>query len=135
MGRTPQDITGRELAVLQLLWDHGPATIRQLTDQLYPDGGPAKYATVQKLLERLEEEGHVRRDRSASVHIFAAVIGREELIGRRLRDVAEKLCDGSLTPLLTHLVRTTRLTEQERRELRSLIDELDQRSKPRNPRR
>jgi predicted transcriptional regulator len=135
MGRTPQDITGKELEVLQLLWDHGPATIRQLTDQLYPDGGPAKYATVQKFLERLEEDGHVCRDRTASVHIFAAVIGREELIGRRLRDMAEKLCDGSLTPLLTHLVRTTRLTEQERRELRSLIDELDQRSKPRNPRR
>ena len=50
---------------------------------------------------------------------------RDELIGRRLQDVAEKLCGGSLTPLLTHLVRTRRLSARERQELRDLIDELD----------
>jgi predicted transcriptional regulator len=47
------------------------------------------------------------------------------LIGRRLQAVAEELCGGSLTPLLTHLVRNKKLTARERRELRSLIDELD----------
>jgi predicted transcriptional regulator len=51
------------------------------------------------------------------------------LIGRRLQDVAEKLCGGSLTPLLTHLVRTRRLSARERQELRDLIDELDTRGK------
>ena len=54
MARTPQDVTDAELAVLQILWDGGAATIRQLTDVLYPGGGTAQYATVQKLLERLE---------------------------------------------------------------------------------
>ena len=58
-------------------------------------------------------------------HTFAAAVGREELIGRRLREVAEKLCGGSLTPLLTHLVRARRLSARERQELRQLIDELD----------
>jgi predicted transcriptional regulator len=125
MARTPQDVTDAELAVLQVLWEGGPATIRRLTEVLYPGGGAAKYATVQKLLERLEEDGHVRRDRSSAAHTFAAVIGRDELIGRRLREVAEKLCGGSLTPLLTHLVRARRLSARERRELRQLIDELD----------
>src|SRR5262249_13780459 len=56
---------------------------------------------------------------------------RSELIGRRLQDVAEKLCGGSLTPLLTHLVRTRRLSPRERRELGDLIDELDQIAKRR----
>ncbi|HVS39936.1 MAG TPA: BlaI/MecI/CopY family transcriptional regulator [Gemmataceae bacterium] len=125
MARTPQDVTERELAVLQALWDEGPATIRRLTDLLYPGGGAAHYATVQKLLDRLEAKGCVRRDRAGSAHSFSAALGRDELIGRRLRDVAEKLCGGSLTPLLTHLVRTRRLTANERRELRSLIDNLD----------
>jgi BlaI family penicillinase repressor len=54
--------------------------------------------------------------------VFAAALGKEELIGRRLQDVAEKLCGGSLTPLLTHLVRTRRLSAKERRELHDLID-------------
>src|SRR6266700_6046752 len=125
MARTPRDRTERELAVLQALWDGGPATIRRLTDLLYPRGGAAHYATVQKLLDRLEAKDCVRRNREASAHTFSAAIGRDELIGRRLRDMAEKLCGGSLTPLLTHLMRTKRLTADERRELRSLIDDLD----------
>src|SRR5262249_49466344 len=132
MARTPQDVTDAELAVLQALWDGGPATIRHLTDALYPGGSAAQYATVQKLLERLEGKGCVVRDRRPAAHAFAAAIGREDLIGRRLRDVAEKLCGGSLTPLLTHLVRTRRLSSRERQELRALIDDLDQKSKGKN---
>jgi predicted transcriptional regulator len=119
-------VTGSELVLLNALWEGGPATIRQLTDVLYPEGGgTGGYGTVQKLLDRLEAKGFVRRDRTSPAHTFEAVVRREELIERRLTDVAEKLCGGSLTPLLTHLVRTTRLSEQERRELRELIDELD----------
>ena len=118
-------MTERELAVLQALWDEGPATIRRLTDVLYPGGAAAQYATVQKLLDRLEAKGCVRRDRAGPAHTFAAALGRDELIGRRLRDMADKLCGGSLTPLLTHLIRTRRLTADERRELRWLIDNLE----------
>ena len=129
MARTPQDVTDTELALLQILWDSGPATIRQLTDVLYPRGGAAQYSTVQKLLERLETKGCVRRERTPPAHTFMAAIAREDLIGRRLRDMAEKLCGGSLTPLLTHLVRTKGLSSRERQELRDLIDELDSKGK------
>ena len=129
MARTPQDVTDAELAVLQVLWDEGPATIRRLTDVLYPAGGAAQYATVQKLLDRLEAKGYVGRRRTGAAHLFSAAVPRDELIGRRLQDVAEKLCGGSLTPLLTHLVRTRRLSARERQELRDLIDELDTRGK------
>jgi predicted transcriptional regulator len=130
MARTPQDVTEYELAILQVLWDCGPATIRQLTDVLYPQGGTAQYATVQKLLDRLERKECVQRDRGGAAHRFSAVIGREELLGRRLQDMAEKLCGGSLTPLLTHLVRTRRLSDRERQELRNLIDDLDDQDTP-----
>ena len=129
MARTPRDVTDTELAILQLLWDGGATTIRLLTDTLYPGGGTAQYATVQKLLERLEAKRFVRRDRAGAAHTFAATIGRDALIGRRLQDMAEKLCGGSLTPLLTHLVRTKRLSERERQELRALIDELEPKDK------
>jgi len=125
MARKPQDVTDAELDVLTALWDGGPATIRKLTDRLYPSGGVAQYATVQKLLERLELKGYVRRDRSASVHVFAATVAREDLIGRRLRAIADKLCGGSLTPLLSHLIQSRPLSPAERRSLRLLIEELD----------
>ena len=126
MIRDPQDLPDAELAVLQTLWERGPSTIRQLADALYPAGTDAHYATVQKLLERLESKGCVSRDRSSWAHVFTATLDRNELIGRRLQAVAEKLCGGSLTPLLTNLVRSKRLTSKERREIRKLMDELDQ---------
>lgn len=124
MARTPQDVTDAELAVLQALWEHGPLPIRRITDVLYPDGRTSFYATVQKLLERLEAKEYVSRDRSTGVHVFAAAVGRDELVGRRLRQVAEKLCGGSWTPLLTHLVQNEKLSDKDRKALRELIDEL-----------
>lgn len=122
MARTPQDVTDAELSVLQALWDSGPATIRILTEKVYGQDGASAYATVQKLLDRLETKGFVDRDRSSGVHVFRPSIDREELIGRRLRAVADTLCGGSLTPLLTHLVKTDHLSETDRRLLRELID-------------
>jgi predicted transcriptional regulator len=129
MARTAQDITDAELAVLQVLWDQGRETIRELTDTLYPSGTGVHYATVQKLLERLEGKKFVKRDRNAWPHRFEALLGRDDLISRRLQLTADKLCDGALAPLLTSLVRETRLSPEERQSLRSLLDDLDQETK------
>lgn len=131
MAQIRRDVTDAELAVLQVLWDREALTIRDLTEELYPDGGVAHYATVQKLLERLEKKGCVTRTRRRRAHVFAAAIGREELIGHRLQAVADKLCEGSLAPLLTHLVKGRRLTREERRALRQLVSDLDQRARRR----
>src|SRR5262245_47642107 len=110
------DVTEAELAILQAMWESGPATIRQLAERVYGEGGTSAYATVQKLLDRLQSKGVVERDRGESVHVFRARIDREELIGRRLRAVADTLCGGSLTPLLSHLMRAKALSEEERNE-------------------
>jgi predicted transcriptional regulator len=137
MDRTPtpprdelKDVPDAELKVLEALWDRGPATIRQLTDVLYPGGADAQYATVQVLLGRLQSKGYVGRDRSTHAHRFFAVMDRDtlvnQLVGQRLRAMAERLCGGMMAPLLTHLVKAEALTPQERQELRHLIDELDQ---------
>jgi len=134
MARTPQDVTDAELAVLQVLWEQGPATVRQLSDVLYPGSRPSQVATVQKLLERLEAKACVVRDRRAAVHVFRAALDRDALIGRRLQELAEKLCGGSLTPILTNLVRVQRLTPREHQELLALIEQLDPRSKSKRER-
>lgn len=134
MPRTAQDVTDAELAVMQRLWDDGASTIRQLTEELYPGGGTSNYATVQKLLERLESKGNVRRDRRAAVHVFSATINRDELIGHRLQSIAEQLCNGSMAPLVTHLVKAQSLSAAERQSLRELIGELDGPAKRRSRR-
>jgi BlaI family transcriptional regulator, penicillinase repressor len=121
-----ENVTDTELAMLDILWKEGPSTIRRVTERLYPNGKFSEYATVQSLLQRLEAKGYVARDRSAFVHVFRAKVQRSEVIGHRLQDVADKLCEGSLTPLLLQLAEGTQLTEEQREILRKLLDELSE---------
>ena len=124
MGRKRQDVTDAELAIMEVLWDQGPATIRQLSDELYPAGTLSDYATVKKLLARLEAKGCVRRNRRNLAHVFEPSISHDELIGRRLQALADNLCGGSRAPLLMHLLRTEQLTAKERQELHAVLDGL-----------
>lgn len=124
-----RDVSNAELAVLRVLWEHGASTARQVVEVVYPAGRPADFSTVQKLLERLEIKGCVVRDRNARPHRFGATISQTDLIVRRLRSVADKICDGSLTPLLTLLVRDDRLTAKDRATLRELLNEGEPKSK------
>ncbi len=119
------DVTETELAVLKALWRRGDATIRELTDELYPGGGTAHYATVQKLLERLAGKGCVSRRRRGRVNVFRAEVEREALISRRLQATANSLCEGSLTPLLTQLAGSTRLSTADVAALRRLVERLE----------
>lgn len=125
MKRSRSNVTDTELAVLKLLWQDGPATIRRLTDELYPGGATAHYATVQKLLERLQAKSFVKRRREGRVHVYEAAVERPELIATRLKETADKLCDGSLTPLLTQLVSSRELSEEDRAALRELLERFE----------
>ena len=132
MRRFPSDVTDTELAMLEVLWQEGRATRRQIADDLYPGGAAAHYATVQKLMERLEEKGYVKHSRQKGVLVYTARVDREELLNRRLREVAEKLCGGSLTPLVMNLVRSEPLTAGELDELQAFIDAQRRRGKPKD---
>jgi predicted transcriptional regulator len=132
--RSRKGVTDAELDVLKVLWERGPSTIRRLTDRLYPDGGTAHYATVQKLLERLEAKSFVKKRLRGRANVYSATVDRNALIVDGLRETADRLCEGSMTPLLTHLVSTARLSGEELARLRDLVDRLDRRKGPRGRR-
>lgn len=125
MARAPQDVTDAELAVLEVLWQRQSATVREIAEQLYAGCNPSQHATVQKLLERLAGKKCVRRNRGNWPHTFEPVVKREDLIGRKLQQTADRLCEGSVQPLLMHLVKAGRLSAEERRGLRDLLDQLE----------
>jgi predicted transcriptional regulator len=122
MGTTRPNVPDAEWAVLEALWEKGPATVQALMESLYPDGGASKYATVHRLLERLEEKGHVARDRGTGVYLFRAVADREALLGRQFEALVDRMCGGSLQPLLSHLVRSKRISPEDLRSLLDLVD-------------
>jgi len=129
MGQTPAHITDGEWAVLQCLWDRGPASIRELARALYPRGGASEYGTVHKFLERLEDKSCVRRRRAEGVYVYEASVARDDIVGRELEALMKKM-GGSLQPLLTSLIRVKGLTPQELRELLDLVEQPESRRKP-----
>jgi predicted transcriptional regulator len=124
MGKLPWEITEYEMLLLTELWQRPSATVPELTEAVYGNTTPALLATVRKLLDRLEEKGCVSRDRTRWPHHYMAAVKREELASNRLQATADELYDGDLAPLLTHLVRSERLTAADRENLRKVLDEL-----------
>ena len=130
MGRTLPHVPDAELAVLQLLWERGPLTVRRVADVLYPGGGPSEYATAHRLLERLEEKHYVTRQKAEGVYLFRAALDREAVLGQQLETLVERMCGGSLQPLLSTLVKSKRLSAEELRELLALVEKESQPKKP-----
>ena len=130
MARPPaEDVTNTELTILQVLWDQGEATRRQIADVVYPGGSEAHYATVQNLLGRLERKGFVRSNRNGNVLVFTATVDRDELIRRRLQGLADKLCGGAAAPLIMNLVRSQPLSAAEVEQLSTFLREQRRRLK------
>ena len=114
MAKPAPHVTDAEFAVLAVLWDDANRSCPRVDGRrLYPACTLADVATVQKLVQRLEKKGLVRRDRSERVHRFSAVLPRTQFAGQQLSQLAEKLSGGSLTPLLVHLVENNRLNRRE----------------------
>ena len=118
-----QDVSEAELAILEVLWSRQQATVREICREVYEDDSFSKYQSVQKLLERLEKKCCVKRRRTKPAHTFMASVDRDRIIARRLEQVANSLCSGSLTPLLMHLAGRAKLKPNEREDLEKLIRE------------
>jgi BlaI family penicillinase repressor len=117
-------VTDGEMAVLEVIWKRGDPTSRDIAHAIYDEVTDSKLASVQKLLERLEAKGCVSRDRRERAHRFAALVSREEILADRLRSLADQVCEGSLAPLATALLRSGDFSAEDRDRLRRLIDEL-----------
>jgi len=117
-------ITDGELSILQVLWQRGEPTTREITAAVYEEVTDSKMASAQKLLERLEAKGCVQRDRSQRAHRFRPLVSHEQFLRSRLEALADRLCDGALAPLVTTLLRSAGLSRSERDQLRELAGDL-----------
>ena len=121
MAKQRRSITDAELAVLKVLWDEGTLTAKAITEMLYPKCSESDFASVHSFLQRLERKGLVARDRSSFVHEFRAAVTRTDVAGQELEALADRLADGSMAPLLLHLVEGKQLGKKEADEIRKLL--------------
>jgi predicted transcriptional regulator len=118
-------VTDVELSILQFLWEREEASTREITLFLYNEISGSKMSSAQKFIERLENKGCIERRRiKKRIHRFRALATQEQYIQARLQVLADRVCDGTLVPLATSLVRSKGLTKKEREQLRKLISEL-----------
>ena len=119
MLRKPPRLARLEWHVLEALWTHGKASIREI-QEFFPEPRPA-YTTIQTTVYRLETKGAVRRVRKISnAHIFEPLVARD--IGRhRLLDEILSLFGGRAQPMMAQLAEAGKLTLEDVRELEKTI--------------
>jgi BlaI family transcriptional regulator, penicillinase repressor len=119
-------LSDAEMDVLKVLWDQGPATVRQVNETLRARGRTWAYTTVQTLLQRLQAKACVSVETGGLAHVYRPSASREELIRDRLRVVADQLCEGLPAPLVLALVQGNPYSADEIARFRALLDQLEE---------
>jgi BlaI family penicillinase repressor len=113
-------LSGREMDVMNVLWDRGSATVSEVLDEL-PD--ELAYTTVLTILRRLEKKGHVGHDADGKAHRYLPLVLREEAQDSALQRVTRKLFLDSPGLLMSRLLSKGTVSDEQLRELRTLVDE------------
>jgi BlaI family penicillinase repressor len=122
MARPPaKELTQRELQIMQLFWKQGEMTAADARDALAQAGLDLAYTTVATLVKILVEKEFLRQINAERPFRFVPVRSYEDVSGRLLGDLVERVFDGSRELLLTRLVEQKRLTAKERALLEQLL--------------
>lgn len=116
--------TDAELAILNVLWDRGPSTVREVQDGL---GGEARtgYTTALKLLQIMLDKGLVERDESARAHVYRAAATRATTQRGLVGDLLERGFGGSAETLLLRALEAKRTPPEELERIRAMLDRLE----------
>lgn len=114
--------TPAEWDILQVLWKHGPQTVREVHDAL----GAGGYTTTLKLMQIMLSKGLLVRDDSARAHVFSPALPREQMQGRFLEDVLPRVFGGSAAALLQGALNGAKPSAEELAAMRRLLDEYEE---------
>ncbi len=116
--------TDAELAILRVLWERGPSTVRQVFEVLSAERDLG-YTTVLKMLQIMDEKGLVRRDDSDRTHVFSSRQTQSQTQQHMLTDLLDKAFGGSAKSLVMQALATRRASREELEEIRRLIDQAE----------
>jgi BlaI family penicillinase repressor len=120
----PESISEAESAVLEVLWDKGTATAEDVLAVLAKPRGWQE-STVKTLLGRLLKKGAVRAHKDGRRFIYSPTLAREEWLSSESESLLNRLYGGRVAPLVAHFSRHRKLSKRDVRELKRLIEELD----------
>lgn len=121
-GRKTLAITDRQFAALQIFWEQGPLTVRQLMEHL-PRGDRQPYTTVLGLLQNMEKAGLVTHREEGLTYRYEPAVSRHQATGELLRDFLTRFFRGSAEALVLGLVDTQELRPEELREIEAKLSQ------------
>jgi predicted transcriptional regulator len=120
---TPPRPTEAELAVLRVLWDRGPSSVREI-HQTLAGRKDTVYTTTLKIVQKMHEKGLVVRDDSRRSHVFAAAFKAEQTQRQLLRDLVDRAFAGATSRLVVRALEEKRVSPAELAEIRGILDQL-----------
>jgi BlaI family penicillinase repressor len=118
--------TASELEILQILWNRGPSTVRDVHLVLtLNQGKPIGYTSVLKLMQIMTAKGTVRRNEQQRAHVYEAVHPAEKTKRQLATDVLQRVFDGSASELMMHALSGGQGSKEEIEELRRMLDEYE----------
>lgn len=121
----PKRPTEAELAILRVLWQRGPSTVREVHADL-SQNGHIGYTTVLKLLQIMHEKNLVLRDESERAHVYRARRSKEQTQGQLVKDLLNRAFDGSASELVVRLLGVGKAASaEELAQIREFIDQLE----------
>lgn len=118
--------TDGELEILNVLWQLGPCTVRQVQEGL---GRSAGYTTVLKLLQIMTDKGLVERDESQRSHVYRARHRQDQMQRRLVRDLMDRAFSGAADKLVQQAISARGLKPSELAEIRKLLDNMEGKQK------
>lgn len=115
--------TESELEILQVLWDKGQASVRDVHEELLKSKD-AGYTTTLKLMQIMHEKGLVKRDDSIKTHIYQAAVSKEKTQKHLLGKMIDTLFGGSPTQLVMQALGNHKASDIELEEIQKLLDNL-----------
>ena len=117
-----------QLAIMQVLWDQGEATVGEVRDALKHER-PLAYTTVATMLTKLERNGRVKHRTKGRVHIYRPTINQENVRRTMVSDLADRLFQGDLTEMVSQLLDGCEVTAEELSRLKKVIRQKEQEAK------
>jgi BlaI family transcriptional regulator, penicillinase repressor len=113
-----------ELEILQLLWKHGPSTVRFVNDQLNAERNVI-YTSTLKTMQIMTEKGMLARDETSMKHVYSPLLEEQSTKGLLLNKFLESTFNGSATTLLQQLLGNGNTSRGELQQIKSLLDKLE----------
>lgn len=122
--------TPAELEILQVIWDRGPSTVREVMNVLN-EHKPRAYTSIMSLMSVMAEKGQLKQKPKGRAFVYSAKVSRARTQSRMVRDLLCRVFDGSANTLVTQLLRQAEPDSEEMKEIRKTIAEFTQKKEDR----